>query len=147
MNQPFNHFTAGQVERLSPEAEALVTQIKERARSLYLTRQLLCTESIMVALNQGLDGGLSEAQALAMAAPFSVALGESGCMCGALSGAVMASGLFLGNHHPHRHRRVEPERGGNSAGDRVWPLLWRRTRDPFRGRRPRGVPCRSAAGR
>lgn len=90
---------------MSPEVEALIRQIKERARSLYLTRQLLCTESIMVALNQGLGGGLSEAQALAMAAPFSVALGESGCMCGALSGAVMASGLFLGDSHPHRHRR------------------------------------------
>jgi C_GCAxxG_C_C family probable redox protein len=94
-----------QSEKLSPEAEDLIRKIKERARSLYLTRQLLCTESIMVALNQGLDGGLSEAQALATAAPFSVALGKSGCMCGALSGAAMASGLFLGNHHPHRHRR------------------------------------------
>lgn len=105
MSNTINNFAADQMERLSPEAEALISQVKERARSLYLTRQLLCTESIMVALNQGLDGGLSEAQALAMAAPFSVALGESGCMCGALSGAVMASGLFLGNHHPHRHRR------------------------------------------
>jgi C_GCAxxG_C_C family probable redox protein len=105
MNYTVNNLAADQVQRLGPEAEALITQIKERARSLYLTRQLLCTESIMVALNQGLGGGLSDAQALAMAAPFSVALGESGCMCGALSGAVMASGLFLGEQNPHYHRR------------------------------------------
>jgi C_GCAxxG_C_C family probable redox protein len=92
-------------EKLGPEVEALTGQIKERARHLYLTQQLLCTEAVMVALNHGLNGGLSDTQAVAMAAPFSVALGESGCMCGALSGAVMASGLFLGNDRPYGHRR------------------------------------------
>lgn len=90
---------------LNPAAEDLVRQIRERARNLYLSRQMLCTEAVMVALNQGLGGGLSEAQAVAMAAPFCVALGESGCMCGALTGAVMASGLFLGDSQPYRHRR------------------------------------------
>jgi C_GCAxxG_C_C family probable redox protein len=92
-------------ERLGFEAEALVAQIRERARNLYLTRQLLCTEAVMVALNHGLKGGLTDTQAVAMAAPFSTAMGESGCMCGALSGAIMASGLFLGYEQPHRHRR------------------------------------------
>lgn len=90
---------------LGPEAEALIARIKERALNLYQTRQLLCTEAVVVALNHGLDGGLSDAQAVVMAAPFSVALGESGCLCGALSGAVMACGLFLGNDQPYRHRR------------------------------------------
>jgi C_GCAxxG_C_C family probable redox protein len=88
-----------------PEAEALIEAIRERARNLYLTRELLCTEAVITALNKGLDGGLTDDQALAMSAPFCVALGESGCLCGALSGAVMASGLLLGNHHPYRHRR------------------------------------------
>lgn len=87
------------------QTEALIAQLKERARNLYLTRQLLCTEAVLVTLNQGLDGGLSEAQAIAMAAPFSLALGDSGCICGALSGAIMASGLFLGNDRPYHHRR------------------------------------------
>ena len=92
-------------DNLGPETERLIAQIKERARNLYLTRQLLCTEAVMVALNHGLGGGLSDAKVIAMAAPFCVALGESGCMCGALSGAVMASGLFLGNQKPYRYRR------------------------------------------
>ena len=100
-----NERIINQEERLGFEAEALIAQIRERARNLYLTRQLLCTEAVMVALNHGLKGGLSDAQAVAMAAPFSAAMGESGCMCGALSGAIMASGLFLGNERPHRHRR------------------------------------------
>jgi C_GCAxxG_C_C family probable redox protein len=92
-------------ETSSAPDEALIARIKDRARNLYLTRQLLCTESVVVALNHGLEGGLTEAQATAMAAPFSVALGESGCLCGALSGAVMAAGLLLGKDRPYRRRR------------------------------------------
>lgn len=91
--------------RFDPEIEARIDQIRDRARQLYLSRRLLCTEAVMVALNEGLRGGLSEDQAVALAAPFSAALGDSGCMCGALSGAVLASGLFLGNKRSYRHRR------------------------------------------
>ena len=89
----------------SPSAEALIAHIRDRALYLYRSRQMLCTEAVLAALNQGFDGGLSDAQAAAMAAPFSVALGESGCLCGALSGAVMASGLLLGQAHPFRRRK------------------------------------------
>jgi hypothetical protein len=83
-------------ENIDSDAEALVANIRERARNLYQTRQMLCTEAVVAALNHGLHGGLTDAQATAMAAPFSAALGDSGCLCGALSGAVMASGLLIG---------------------------------------------------
>jgi len=86
-------------------AEELISQIRDCALNLYETRQLLCAEAVVVALNQGLNGGLTEDQAIAMAAPFSEAMGNSGCMCGAVSGAVLASGLLLGNNHPYRHRK------------------------------------------
>ena len=92
-------------EKLDPEAEALIQQIGQRARNLYLTRQLLCTEAVVETLNEALNGGLSKTQVVALTAPFCVALGESGCMCGALSGAVIACGLFLGNQNPYRHRK------------------------------------------
>jgi len=88
-----------------PETEAVITQISERARNLFLTGQLQCAEAVLVALNQGLGGGLSEAHAVALAAPFGEAMGDSGCICGALSGAVMSSGLFLAGNRPYRHRR------------------------------------------
>ena len=78
------------------QTEALIVLLKERARNLYLTRQLLCAEAVLVTLNQGLSGGLSDAQAIAMAAPFSIALGESGCLCGALSGAIHGVGKIPG---------------------------------------------------
>ena len=94
-----------QREKSETNAEAVIARIGERARNLYETRQLLCTEAVVSALNHRLQGGLTDAQATALAAPFSVALGESGCLCGALSGAVLASGLLLGRDRPYRHRK------------------------------------------
>ena len=88
-----------------PDAEALIQGVRERARNLYLTRELLCTEAVVTALNKGLGGGLTDDQALAVSAPHCVGLGESGCLCGALSGAVIASGLLLGKRRPCRHRK------------------------------------------
>jgi C_GCAxxG_C_C family probable redox protein len=60
-----------------------------------------------VTLNKAFDGGLSDtdAQAVAASAPFSVALGDSGCICGALSGAVLGCGLLVGNEQPYHHRQ------------------------------------------
>ncbi|MCG6909418.1 MAG: C-GCAxxG-C-C family protein [Deltaproteobacteria bacterium] len=89
----------------NPRAETLVKAIGRRAGNLYLTRQLLCTEAVLITLNKAFDGGLSESQALTMAAPFSIAMGESGCLCGALSGAVLACGLFVGKGRPYLHRK------------------------------------------
>jgi len=93
-------------EKRAYRTEVLITQIRNRALNLYQTRQMLCTEAVVVSLNRGLGGGLTEAQAVAMSAPFCTAMGESGCLCGALSGAVMASGLFLAKGQPFRHRGV-----------------------------------------
>jgi C_GCAxxG_C_C family probable redox protein len=98
-----NHIPAGRALHTS-QAEDVISQISERARNLFETKQMLCAEAVVVALNNGLDGGLTENQAISMAAPFCMGLGESGCMCGALSGAVMVTGLFLGRDHPYRNR-------------------------------------------
>ncbi|WP_161626891.1 C-GCAxxG-C-C family protein [Desulfospira joergensenii] len=96
---------------MDPEVESLVIRLKDHARNLYETRQLLCSEAVLVALNQGLSGGLTEDQAVTMAAPFCVAMGDSGCLCGALSGAVLAAGLFMGNDRPYSHRKEMRESG------------------------------------
>lgn len=99
----------GYKKALPDETEVLIHQIKDRALGLYQTRQMLCTEAVLSAINNGLDGGLTKDQALAMAAPFSAAMGETGCLCGALSGAVMATGLMLGKDHVHWHRKAMRE--------------------------------------
>jgi C_GCAxxG_C_C family probable redox protein len=56
-------------------------------------------------MNEGLGGGLTEDQAVGLAAGLAIGLGESGCLCGAVSGAVLAMGLFLGQSGAHKHRR------------------------------------------
>ena len=91
--------------RKSPQGEALIAQVKKRAKNLYLTRQLLCAEAVLVTINKGFDGGLSDSQAVAMAAPFCMALGESGCVCGALSGAILSCGLMGAKGEPYHYRR------------------------------------------
>jgi len=89
----------------STKAERVVCDLKNHARNLYESRQLLCSEAVLVSLNKGLNGGLTEKQAVSMAAPFCVAMGDSGCLCGALSGAVLAAGLFIGNSRPYSYRK------------------------------------------
>ncbi len=98
-----------------PELEPAL-RAGELARELYVSRRMLCAEAVVAALNRELGGGLSEDQALALGAPFCVAMGDSGCVCGALSGAVLASGLFLGEDDP-RSRRRRMRRGGRRLHD------------------------------
>lgn len=84
--------------------ESVATLIAERARNLFATRQMHCSEAVLVTLNRSLNGGLETRQALALAGPFAEGVGGTGCMCGAVAGALMALGLFIGGTQPLRHR-------------------------------------------
>ncbi len=85
---------------LNRKAEALIEQIKRRSENLILTKQLMCAESVLVVLNQGLGGGLPPEMAVRLASGLPEGLGGSGCVCGALSGGVLSIGLFLGREGP-----------------------------------------------
>jgi C_GCAxxG_C_C family probable redox protein len=87
-------------ESLAQKAEEVARSIGERAENLYLTRQLLCSEAVLSAVNHGLGGGLTDDVAIRMASALPVGIGNSGCTCGGLSGAVLALGLFLGRDRP-----------------------------------------------
>ncbi|THB77077.1 MAG: C_GCAxxG_C_C family protein [Desulfobacteraceae bacterium] len=86
--------------------EKQVLDLKKRSVKLYESRRYLCSEAVLFTLNHAFDGGLSHDQVIAMAAPFSMAMGESGCLCGALSGAVLGTGLILGQKRSGRQRRI-----------------------------------------
>lgn len=88
--------TAATATETAQDRQDLAGKIGRRAENLFLTHQFYCSESILLSLNKGLGGGLSESQAIGLAAPYSMAMGESGCACGALSGSVLAIGLFTG---------------------------------------------------
>jgi C_GCAxxG_C_C family probable redox protein len=79
----------------SPGAE-LSGLIRNRAKHLVRSHHLHCSEAVFTVLNQVLGGGLPAALATNLASGFPEGLGGSGCLCGALSGGVLALGLFLG---------------------------------------------------
>lgn len=83
-----------------PLNEQLALMIGKRAENLYLTGQLLCSEAVLAVMNRGLRGGLPEGMDVRLASALPIGIGESGCTCGALSGAALALGLFFGRDRP-----------------------------------------------
>ncbi len=92
--------------------EALICEIRAKAENLYNSHRFLCSEAIIVALNGALDGGLTEEQAVGIAAGLPVGIGNSGCTCGALSGGVLSLGLFLGRDTSGKVRKEVREASG-----------------------------------
>ena len=72
----------------------VVLAVRDKARALYRSRRLMCSEAILAAVNEAFAGGLTERQAVALASALPVGLG-GGCLCGALGGAAVALGLTL----------------------------------------------------
>jgi C_GCAxxG_C_C family probable redox protein len=110
----------------SPLEDAAV-RVGRRARAFFESRRWLCSEAVLIALGEELEGGLSESLATRLACGLPMGLGGEGCLCGALSGGVLGLGLFLTPDHP-------------SLGDRrrvreASAELHRRFRDEF------GAPC------
>lgn len=78
--------------------EELISLIEKRARNLFITGQLMCSEAVLSVLNQGLHGGLPPEIAVRLASGLPEGLGGTGCTCGALNSGVIAIGLFLGRN-------------------------------------------------
>ena len=75
--------------------EELAVIIRQRAFNLMSTGRMMCSEAVLSVLNQGLGGGLPPDVAMKVASGFPEGIGGSGCTCGALTGCVIALGLFL----------------------------------------------------
>ncbi len=80
----------------SQDHAQLLELIRGKAANLFASGELLCAPAVLVTLNSALQGGLSDKQAKALAAALPEGMGGAGCTCGALSGAQLALGLFLG---------------------------------------------------
>jgi len=78
--------------------DKIIELVRQRAENLYENHKLCCSESLLLVLNHGFNGGLSSEQAKQLGAGFCGGMGEAGGTCGALSGAIMALGLLLGPH-------------------------------------------------
>lgn len=86
---------------LSREAK-LIDQIGAKAQRLFLSKKLWCSEAVLVTLNQGFRGGLPHELAKGLTVGMGAGLGGSGCLCGAVNGAVVALGLFLAGCEPSK---------------------------------------------
>ncbi|NOQ65731.1 MAG: hypothetical protein GQ556_00750 [Desulfobacterales bacterium] len=84
-------------KKSSPHKD-IINLVGQRARNLYENHKLCCSESLLLVLNHGFNGGLSSEQAKQLGAGFCGGIGEAGCTCGALSGAIMGLGLLVGPH-------------------------------------------------
>ncbi|WP_272701016.1 C-GCAxxG-C-C family protein [Desulfovibrio sp. Fe33] len=81
---------------LLPDEERLVAESGLAARQLYGNGPMCCSEAVLAVINREFDGGLSTDLVTALAKGFCGGIGDAGCLCGALSGAVMAQSLILG---------------------------------------------------
>lgn len=80
------------------EPADIIVLFRQRAENLYENHRLCCSESLLLVLNHGFNGGLSSEQAAQLGSGFCGGMGEAGCTCGALSGAIMGLGLLAGPH-------------------------------------------------
>ncbi len=85
---------------MATRSNELERLIRQRVENVFATRQLECAEAVLSVINRAFRGDLPDALAVRLASGFPEGLGGSGCLCGALSGAVMAMGLFLGRSGP-----------------------------------------------
>lgn len=81
---------------LDPAAGALIEAMAAEAEAIFASGAMMCAPAVLTVLNRTLDGGLPPGLDKALAAALPEGLGGSGCLCGALGGAQLALGLFLG---------------------------------------------------
>ena len=72
-----------------------IRKVRSDAEDLFRKGDFYCSEAIMSSMRSNLDIDMPE-ETIAMASGFPVGIGKSKCVCGAVSGGVMALGYFFG---------------------------------------------------
>jgi len=76
--------------------EINIKQIQYDAEEVFRIGGFYCSEAIIASIRKNIDPNMPEAL-IAAASGFPIGVGRSKCMCGAISGAVIALGYFFGN--------------------------------------------------
>ncbi len=79
--------------------EQAIEAARQSAEEMYRTGQFLCSEAVFMVANDYLGHPVSD-EMVRLASGFPVGMGFAGCVCGALSGGVMALGLKYGRSQP-----------------------------------------------
>ncbi len=74
--------------------EVSLKKIREEAEELF-RGGFFCSEAVVSAIRSNFELDIPE-EVIAMASGFPVGIGRSKCLCGAVSGGVMALGIFFG---------------------------------------------------
>jgi len=80
--------------------QELAALVGGRAENLYHIRGLCCSEAIILALSRGFGGEMPDGLAISVGAGLCGGMGGGECVCGALSGAEVALGVYLAPNRP-----------------------------------------------
>lgn len=80
--------------------DKLVKNARETAEGYFRRGEYFCSEAVLTTINNALGQELPS-EIVKMASGFPVGIGKSGCLCGAISGGVMALGLAYGRTEPN----------------------------------------------
>lgn len=72
-----------------------IEKVRSDAEQLFRDGKFYCSEAIVSSIRDNFELNISD-KMIAMASGFPVGVGKSKCMCGAVSGAVMAISYFFG---------------------------------------------------
>ncbi|HML31983.1 C-GCAxxG-C-C family protein [Sporomusa sphaeroides] len=76
-----------------------LAKIKKDAEAYYRNGDFYCSEAIVKTIKDEFALPLPDS-VIAMASGFPVGIGGSGCTCGAISGGIIAMGMFFGRTEP-----------------------------------------------
>lgn len=77
------------------DTEKIIADVRSKAGGCFQKGEFYCSESVLHTLNEFLGWPFDRA-VVRLAAGFPVGIGRSGCVCGAISGGVMALGMVYG---------------------------------------------------
>ncbi len=77
----------------------LIARAEERAADYYRREKFFCSEAVLYTINDLLGEPLPR-EVVSLASGFPVGIGKSKCLCGAVSGGVMALGIKYGREKP-----------------------------------------------
>lgn len=73
----------------------MIEKARRQAEGMYRSGQFLCSEAVFLVANEFLGRPVPD-EMVRLASGFPVGMGTAGCVCGALSGGVMALGIRYG---------------------------------------------------
>jgi len=79
------------------EKEVSIRQVRYDAEEVFRIGGFYCSEAIVSAIRKNFDNDMPK-ELIKAASGFPIGVGRSKCMCGAISGAVIALGYFFGDN-------------------------------------------------